>query len=336
MAAAAAPATGTVDAVGALIPHAVFDGAQSGDRVVDAHGLVKRFERVVAVNGLTFAIKRGEVFGLLGPNGAGKTTTIRMVMDILRPDEGEVRVLGMEPAKARERVGYLPEERGLYGGQRVLETLVYFARLKGRSREDAEAGARGWLERMGLADRAMSKVDELSRGMRQKVQLAASLAHNPELAILDEPFAGLDPVNAEVVKAEIRRLSAEGTTIVLSAHQMNLVEALCDRILLIHRGLAVLYGSLEEIKRRHAERSLRIRSATPLPPISGTRHVGFRDGTVTLALDTIAPGEVLARLLEAGVEIESFVVATAPLEEIFLQAVGALGGAPELRAGGEE
>ncbi len=181
----------------------------------------------------------------------------------------------------------------------------------------------------------MSKVDELSRGMRQKVQLAASLSHNPELAILDEPFAGLDPVNVEIVKAEIRRLASAGTTIVLSAHQMNLVEALCDRILLIHRGLAVLYGSLEDIKHEHARRSVRIRSAQPLPAIPGTRQAGDRDGTVTLALDSATPGEVLALLVAAGADIESFEVATAPLEEIFLQAVGAVDVPAEPEAAGD-
>jgi ABC-2 type transport system ATP-binding protein len=276
------------------------------------------------VNGLSFAVEKGAVFGLLGPNGAGKTTTIRMVMDILRPDEGEVSVLGTAPALARARVGYLPEERGLYGGQGVMETLVYFARLKGRTRRQAEAGAREWLDRIGLADRAQSKVDALSRGMRQKVQLAASLVHDPELAILDEPFAGLDPVNVEVVKAEIRKLAASGITIVLSAHQMNLVEALCDRILLIHRGQSVLYGALDEIKREHASRSLRIRAGGPVPDVPGTRRIGDRDGTVTLALDDTGPREVLAYLVSAAVDIEAFEVATAPLDELFLQAVGAV------------
>jgi ABC-2 type transport system ATP-binding protein len=276
------------------------------------------------VNGLSFTVEKGAVFGLLGPNGAGKTTTIRMVMDILRPDEGEVLVLGQPPAMARARVGYLPEERGLYGGQRLMETLVYFARLKGKSRREAESAARQWLERIGLADRAQSKVDALSRGMRQKVQLAASLVHDPELAILDEPFAGLDPVNVEVVKAEIRSLAAAGTTVVLSAHQMNLVEALCDRILLIHRGQSVLYGALDEIKREHASRSLRIRSASAVPDVPGTTRVRERDGTVTLALEQASPREVLAHLVAAGIDIEAFEVATAPLDELFLQAVGAV------------
>jgi ABC-2 type transport system ATP-binding protein len=271
----------------------------------------------------------GEVFGLLGPNGAGKTTTIRMIMDILRPDAGTITVFGRPPGIARAEVGYLPEDRGLYGGQRVLETLVYFARLKGCARPAAEASARDWLARLDLAGRENSKVDELSRGMRQKLQLAASLVHGPRLVVLDEPFAGLDPVNVEVVKGEIRRLALEGVAVVLSAHQMNLVEALCDRILLVHRGKAVLYGTLAEVKRRHGERTVRIRAAGALPALAGTSVRAQRDGVVTLDLEDATPGDVLAALVAARVEVESFEVASAPLEELFLRAVGATASGPE-------
>jgi ABC-2 type transport system ATP-binding protein len=296
---------------------------------IEADHLVKRFDGVTAVDALTFSVPAGAVFGLLGPNGAGKTTTIRMVMDILRPDHGTVRVLGMDPAAARARVGYLPEDRGLYGSQRVLETLAYFGRLKGLARKDAYRAAHDWLARVGLADRAESKVDSLSRGMRQKVQLAASLVHGPELAILDEPFAGLDPVNVELVKAEIRRLAAEGTTIVLSAHQMNLVEALCDRILLIHQGRAVIYGPLDEVKRAHAGALVRIRASGPIPAVPGTTLLAERDGTATLALEAAEPRDVLAHLVAQRVDVTEFEVAPAPLEDIFLQAVGHLGPSAE-------
>jgi ABC-2 type transport system ATP-binding protein len=314
-----------------VIEREVSTGGASAPAVVQADALVKHFDGVRAVDGLSFSVGRAEIFGLLGPNGAGKTTTIRMIMDILRPDAGSVFVLGLHPSKARERVGYLPEDRGLYAGQKVLETLVYLARLKGRSRAEAETGAREWLERVGLADRADAKVEDLSRGMRQKVQLAASLAHRPELAILDEPFGGLDPVNVEIVKEEIQRLAANGTTVVLSAHQMNLVEALCDRILLVNRGQAVLYGKLADIKRRHAARAVRVKVAGALPPLPGTREIGQRDGTVTLALDDADPGAILAQLVQSGVSVESWEVASAPLEEIFLAAVA---GGPVLRAEG--
>jgi ABC-2 type transport system ATP-binding protein len=315
-------------------------GAAQGDApdrsVVWADGLAKSFDGVNAVNGLSFAVERGEIFGLLGPNGAGKTTTIRMIMDILRPDAGEVRVLGVPPAQARERVGYLPEDRGLYSSQGVLETLVYLARLKGRTKAQAEAGARMWLDRVNLADRAGSKIEDLSHGMRQKIQLVASLVHEPDLVILDEPFSGLDPVNVEVVKDEIKRLAHEGTTVVLSAHQMNLVEALCDRIVLVNRGRAVLYGQLEEIKRSYAGRAVRVKAAGPLPAVPGTHVAVQRDGVVTLSLDTSTPGDVLRTLVNSGIDIESWEVASAPLEDVFLAVVGAPGQPPAPAAGPPE
>ena len=210
--------------------------------------LVKQYDDVTAVDDLSFEVYEGEIFGLLGPNGSGKTTTIRTIMDIFKPDSGSVRVLGKPPGASRERVGYLPEERGLYDSLKVMEVLVYLARLKGVEVKVAKQRAEDWLERFGLADRAGDKVNSLSGGLRQKLQLIVSLVHEPDLLILDEPFNALDPINVALFGEVIRELQQAGKTIVLSSHQLNLVEALCDRIVLINKGRAVLYGPLEEIK----------------------------------------------------------------------------------------
>lgn len=283
--------------------------------------LTKRYGDFAAVDGLSFEVHEGEIFGLLGPNGAGKTTTIRMIMDIIRPDEGAVSVLGQPPSLAREQVGYLPEERGLYRDLKLIEALVYLAELKGTPRSGARERAMVWLERIELADWATNKVKDLSRGMQQKVQFVASLIHDPALLILDEPFQGLDPVNVDLIKTMIRELQAEGKTIVLSDHQMNLVEALCDRIVLIDRGQAVLYGSLDEIKRQHAPGAVRVRTQADLAALPGILHAQRENGDVVVMLDEMTPQELLRSLVEHGVPLEAFEVATTPLEEIFISVV---------------
>jgi len=289
--------------------------------MLEAHNLVKRYNGFTAVDALSFEVYEGEIFGLLGPNGAGKTTAIRTIMDIFRPDEGTVQVLGQPPGTARERIGYLPEERGLYRDLKVLEVLVYLAELKGTPRSVARPRALTWLERMDLADWADRKVQDLSRGMQQKLQFVASLVHDPELLILDEPFMGLDPVNVELVKGLIREAQGEGKTVVLSTHQMNVVEALCDRILLINHGRAVLYGPLDEIKRRHAPHAVRLRTPVALDVLPGVTRVEQHDDTFTLTLEGITPQELLRTLVERNVPVEAFEMATVPLEEIFIAVV---------------
>jgi len=289
--------------------------------MLEVRNLVKRYNGFTAVDDLSFEVYKGEIFGLLGPNGAGKTTTIRTVMDIFKPDEGTVQVLGQPPGVGKGRIGYLPEERGLYRDLKVLDVLVYLAELKGTSRPVARQRALAWLERVELAGWADNKVKDLSRGMQQKLQFVVSLVHDPELLILDEPFQGLDPVNVELLKGLIRDLQAEGKTVVLSAHQMNLVEALCDRILLINRGRAVLYGPLDEIKRRYAPHAVRLRTPAPLDALPGVSRMEQRDDTFTLNLDDITPQELLRVLVERNVPVEAFEVATAPLEDIFIAVV---------------
>jgi ABC-2 type transport system ATP-binding protein len=290
--------------------------------MLQVQNLTKRYDGFTAVDNLSFEVHRGEVFGLLGPNGAGKTTTIRAVMDIIKPDEGQISVLGQPPGAVRERVGYLPEERGLYRNLKLLDMLTYLAELKGMPRSEGRRQAEHWLERVELADRASSKVKELSRGMQQKLQFAASLVHDPDLAILDEPFSGLDPVNVELIKTLIRELQAEGKTIVLSAHQMNLVEVLCDRILLINEGRAVLYGDLEAIKREHAPGTVRIRSSADLSALPGIEHIQGEDGTAVVTLQAgTGPQDLLRALIERNISVELYEVASAPLEEIFITVV---------------
>lgn len=298
------------------------------ENAIECRQLSKAFASVAAVRQLDLVVERGALFGLLGPNGAGKTTTIRMWMDILQPDTGEVRVLGAAPSTVRARVGYLPEERGLYRGLRVLECLTYFGQLKGLSRAAAAARAMALLERMELADRAKAKVQELSRGMQQKVQLAATLIHDPELVILDEPFQGLDPVNVDLVRGVIRDLRAQGKTVVLSAHEMSLVESLCERIALIHRGAIVLEGRLEEIKRRFSPNALEISPPLALegwPEVASAHRLESGNGGPPSQRVTLQPGvahrDFLRAILDRGLTVERFELATMPLDEIFVKVV---------------
>lgn len=289
--------------------------------LLEARNVVKRYNGFTAVDDLSFEVYEGDIFGLLGPNGAGKTTAIRTIIDIFKPDEGTIRVLGQPPGVVRRRIGYLPEERGLYRDLKVLDVLVYLAELKGTSRPVAKEQALKWLERVELSEWGHRKVRDLSGGMQQKLQFVASVVHDPQLLILDEPFQGLDPINVDLLKGLIRELQRDGKTVMLSAHQMNLVEALCERILLIDDGKAVLYGSLDEIKRRHSPGTVRLRTSATLDDFPGVVRLEQRDDTLTLTLEGITPQELLRTLVERDVPVESFEVATAPLEDIFIAVV---------------
>jgi len=290
---------------------------------IETRDLTKEFDGLVAVDGLDMEVHSGEIFGLLGPNGAGKTTTIRMLLDIIKPDRGTIRILG-EPLteRTKERIGYLPEERGLYRSVRLLDCLIYLGELKGMGRAQARERALALLERVELADQARSKIKELSKGMQQKAQFVATILHDPELVILDEPFQGLDPLNVELVKEMILEMREEGKTVVLSTHQMNLVEELCNRILLINQGRAVLYGPLAEIKARYAQHSVILSCEGPLGEITGARRVERRGPDYEVFLeDGTSPQDVLRQLVERGVPVTRFEVATPPLEEIFIAVV---------------
>jgi ABC-2 type transport system ATP-binding protein len=289
--------------------------------MLETENLVKRYDGFTAVDDLSFEVYQGDIFGLLGPNGAGKTTAIRTIMDIFKPDEGTIRVLGHPPGVVRRRVGYLPEERGLYQDLKVLDVLVYLAELKGTARATARERATMWLGRVELGDWAKRKVKDLSRGMQQKLQFVASVVHDPELLILDEPFQGLDPINVDMLKGLIRQLQSDGKTVMLSAHQMNLVEALCDRILLIDDGKGVLYGNLDEIKRRHSPGTVRLRTPDPIGELEGVAKVEQRDDTLTLTLEGITPQDLLRELVQRNVTVESFELTSTPLEDIFITVV---------------
>ncbi len=290
--------------------------------VIQVEHLVKRYGDVVAVDALSFSVEKGEIFGLLGPNGAGKTTTIRVMMDIIQPDDGMVEVLGKPPNQAKDQVGYLPEERGLYRNLKVLDVLVYLAELKGMPRSIAARRAAMLLERVALEEWSDRKVSDLSRGMRQRLQFLAAIVHDPQLLILDEPFQGLDPVNVERMKGLVAELHDAGKTIVLSTHQMNLVEALCDRILLVHRGRDVLYGYLDQIKEQYAPNAIRVQASDVPSDLPGVNEVEWDDGAYHLSLaEGTPPEQVLQGLLDRQVALRAFEVAPVPLEDIFVAVV---------------
>jgi len=290
---------------------------------VETHGLTKEFNGLTAVDHLDMEVHQGEIFGLLGPNGAGKTTTIRMLMDIIKPDSGRIQIFGQPlTPQALDRIGYLPEERGLYRKIKTVDCLTYLAVLKRMPRRRARERALALLERVELADFADKKVQALSRGMQQKAQFIATLVHDPDLLILDEPFQALDPLNTELLKEMILELHEQGKTIILSTHMMNQVEALCDRILLIDHGRAVLYGPLKEIKARYAPHAVRLRGeGLPTDPPGVQRMERQDDKVIAFLAEGVTPQAFLRQLVESGAAITHFEVVTPPLEEIFIEVV---------------
>jgi ABC-2 type transport system ATP-binding protein len=290
---------------------------------IRADAVTKRFGQTVALDNVSLQVEPGEVFGLLGPNGAGKTTLIRTILDIIKPDSGRLEVFGrrFQPAD-RDRIGYLPEERGLYPRQPVGAVLEYMGALKGMTRAAAATEAARWLERLGLADAASRKVEQLSKGTQQKVQLVATLLSRPEIVILDEPLSGLDPVSARMVTGVIRDCAAGGQTVVLSTHQMGMVESLCTRVAMIARGRVVLDGELRAIKRRYSSDAIRVqstadyRSCPHVERVDGTNADGFVD----VHLRQPASGdEFLHWLVATGARVEHFERLSTPLEEIFVR-----------------
>jgi ABC-2 type transport system ATP-binding protein len=226
---------------------------EHGTAVIDVNRIAKRYGEFQAVRELSFSVYQGEIFAMLGPNGAGKSTTIRMILDILKPDTGAIAVLGgpIDDAK-KDRIGYLPEERGLYRSLTVIEMMTYLGTLKGLSRAEARRRSTAYLERLALGASAKKKVSELSKGMQQKVQFAVTILHDPELIIIDEPFSGLDPVNTQVIKALLMEFRQRGGSIVMSTHQMNQVEEMADRLLMIERGRQALYGTVDAVRNQYA------------------------------------------------------------------------------------
>jgi len=291
---------------------------------VEVSHIAKSFADKVAVDNLSFSVAQGEMFGLIGPNGAGKTTTIRMMMDILRPDSGEVTILGEKLNEAtKNRLGYLPEERGLYKKLKVLDSIVYLASLKGVDRHSATEKANELLTQTGMLASKNKKIEALSRGMGQIIQFIVTIIHDPQLLVLDEPFAGLDPVNTELLKGMLADLRNQGKAVILSTHQMNQVEELCDRILMINNGQDVLYGDLSEIKARYRGNSVLLDFEGELGEVAGVTGKRTHKGYTELMLDgTTTPQQVLAHLISRGMVINRFEVATPSLNEIFLKEVG--------------
>ena len=284
----------------------------------------KAFGDVQAVADVSFELGSGEIFGLLGPNGAGKTTTIRMLLDIFRPDRGEVSVFGgkMDEAK-KDRIGYMPEERGLYKDLKLEPTLIYLATLKGVSRPTARDRLANWLERLDLYEHRYKKIQDLSRGMQQKAQLVATLLHDPDLIVVDEPFAGLDPVNTRLVKEIMEEQRQAGKTILMSTHQMHQVEALCNRIALIYRGRTVLYGEVEQIKRDFSGNAVVVQGRGDLSGVPGVQQVHRQNGAWHLALSPGTAPQDVFRALAARDDlwIERFEIAEPSLDDIFISVV---------------
>jgi len=294
-------------------------------KIVEVSHIAKSFGEIKAVRDVTFAVNPGEIFGMLGPNGAGKTTTIRIMLDIFKPDQGKVSIIGGSMTEEKkELIGYMPEERGLYQDIPLDKCLTYLGTLKGLSKSDINNRLDPLLERFNLADHKQKKVKELSKGMQQKAQIINTILHQPDLIIIDEPFTSLDPINTQLVKDVMRELRDDGTTIIMSTHQMHQIEELCDRILLINEGRDVLYGDLDEIRRRYAGNAVLIRAAGDLPVIKGVDQSITINGAVKLILEPgTSPQDVLHRLSEEDVILEKFEIAVPNLDEIFIQVVEA-------------
>lgn len=294
--------------------------------------ITKRYSGHTAVRALSLEVPPGVIFGLLGPNGAGKTTTIRILLNILAPDEGTVTLFGSRAGGRGHaaRIGYLPEERGLYPKMRVLDQLAFLGETKGLSRYEARRRARHWLERLGLGDWMQRKVQDLSKGMQQKVQFAGALQHDPELVVLDEPFSGLDPVNSRLMREIVVELAREGRTVLFSTHIMEHAEQMCDRVVIIARGEKLVDGPLNEVKREFGHRHVAIsftRNAAAAQRVlarSGlVAAVHDYGATAEVQLAPVAePEELLRALVAADVGLSRFEVVEPSLQSIFVAKVG--------------
>lgn len=290
-------------------------------------GVTKEFGRVRAVSDLDLRIPAGSVYGLLGPNGSGKTTTIRMIMGILGPDRGTVSLFGDDPGRARrERIGYLPEERGLYRKMRVREQLVFLARIRGVNRDAASRRATDWLERLGLGEWGDKRVEDLSKGMQQKVQFIGTVLHEPDLLILDEPFSGLDPINQDVLEGIVREFQAKGTTILFSTHLMDQAERMCERVCLISRSRKVLDGDLRELKRSESDDVVAVDFEGTDTWIRGP-EVLRSERTPTGVRVQLREGAdshpLLERAVASGARVTRFQLVEPRLHEIFVRHTGA-------------
>jgi ABC-2 type transport system ATP-binding protein len=293
---------------------------------VDVREVWKRYGDTDVVIDLSFDVHPGEVLGFLGPNGSGKTTTMRMILDIVRPARGHIEVFGESPGVEHQaRVGYLPEDRGLYRDVKIIDTLTYFGSLRGMSRRQAHDRAMGLLTEMELDDAAEKKAAELSRGMHQKAQLIATILNDPDLLIIDEPFQGLDPVNADMLKGVVRAQKERGAAVIMSTHDMGDAQTLCDRILLIDHGRRLLYGTVDQVRAAFSDGAVEVsgadvpRTADALASVTDVNEV---NGAVRyLIRDGATPQDLFRELAQSGAQVERFAVQAPSLDEIFIRTV---------------
>ena len=292
--------------------------------MINVESVSKLFESKTVIENVSFAINPGQIFGLLGPNGAGKTTLIRMLLDIIKPDKGQILIEGNKLTnKDKNKIGYLPEERGLYKNQKVIESLIYLAMLKGLTYEEAKENADYYLSRLDMLDLMSSKLSSLSKGMQQKIQFIATIISEPKIIILDEPFSGLDPLNARIMKELIKELKRQDRIIILSTHQMNQLEELCDSVLIINQGKSLINGPLKQIKESYSKNEYLIKSNADyhkidmiekvLPQKDLKDHIVLKEG--------FSQNQLLKELLLLNSEIEHFEKRLVPLEDIFIMLV---------------
>jgi ABC-2 type transport system ATP-binding protein len=294
--------------------------------IVELDNIRKAYDTKVAVEGLSLTIEPGTMFGLLGPNGSGKSSSIRMMIGITRPDSGSVRLFGKPfDREALKRIGYLPEERGLYKKMKVLEQLVFLGQLHGLAASVAETRAKAWCERMQIADSIDKKTEELSKGMQQKIQFISSLLHEPDLIIMDEPFSGLDPVNATLLMDTLLDLRKQGKAILFSTHRMDQVEKLCDEIAIVYKGKLVLEGSMKAIKARYPANRIHVHFEGDASFLTHPAVASFKTYTGQAEIVLVNPmtaQALLAHAIANGTVITRFEIAEPTLEEIFIETVG--------------
>jgi len=292
---------------------------------LEVKNISKTYASVKAVENLSFTVEPGEIFGLLGPNGAGKTTSIRMILDIIKPDGGQIMVLGGPMSEVtKSRIGYLPEERGLYNDMTLTDTLLFLGQLKGLSRRTAQERLETYLRDVELWEARDRKIKALSRGMNQKAQFVAATLHEPDLIIIDEPFSGLDPVNTRIIKTLLYRMRDRGAAIIMSTHQMHQVEEMCERILLIDHGRQLLYGPLQDIRRQFASNTVEVELRGELDHVTGVEKITLQNGSYRLLLkEGGRPEELLKTLVNRPeITVERFERVETALDEIFVRVVG--------------
>lgn len=296
--------------------------------LISVENINKSYGSFRVVNNLSFDLYNGEIFALLGPNGAGKSTTIRMILDIIRPDSGEIKITGKKiNDELRNLIGYLPEERGLYKDSKVIDVMVYIGQLKGLSRDVATKRSMELLERLELADQAKQKVKEFSKGMQQKVQFAVTILHQPKILVIDEPFSGLDPVNTRIIKDMLLELKDQGVGIIMSTHQMHQVEEMADRLMMINRGVRVLYGEVASVRREFAQHAVVVEGEGDWSALPGVQQVGkdgnSRDGQLLYLEAGVSPDDILGTIASSPVHrIDRFELALPSLNDIFISSVG--------------